>query len=731
MSPAVEVLGTVLGGKYRIVRLLAQGGMGAVYEGEHVEIGHKVAIKVMKPELAQRAEALARFRREAQIAGTLGHDNICAVLDLGTTPEGSPYLVMPLLKGSSLAQALTECGPLPEERALDIAAQLLAALSAAHQVGVVHRDLKPDNVFLTQIGERADFIKVLDFGISKVLGAQREASALTQTGTLVGTPYYMAPEQARGLKDQDARVDVYAVGVILFEMLTGHLPFTGDEIGGVIIKIATEGFTRPSQLRPDLSPAVEGLVLRAMERDRDRRFPDAANMRAVVLGLLAGDTGTAAGGSIPVATGRTTPSTPAPIVGEAHRAVATELGQTTPFGWNASVTVRRQNARRTWLIAFAVTLALAGLTLAVVALSGTESPRARVPAAAAGADLPSPAGLAPPAPPTSEQPAPPSPSPQVSEPDGSAARVADRPSSPPAEQGRTAATAAATPRDTGAGRHRGSRRDALHDGERMSARRPVVCGIVALALTALGAVPAQAQPADPRGPNAAQQHFDEGVRLLRERDWAGALTAFEASRALRETASVVFNIAGCLRTLRRFADARRAYQRFLEIGTRPNQRVEAARAIDELAANVAALSVRVDVEGAEVTLDGRPLEHQPLDLDLGSEHVVEGRREGYRPSRMTVRPSEAGPLSITLALTPREPRRTPPLQTTVASVDPVDQRRPADPPPRDRYAEAQGGGTWPWILAGAALVVAGGAVTAYLVVTGGDEPTGDVTLHPR
>ena len=393
MSASVERIGSVLGGKYRPLRRLAVGGMGAVYEAEHVEIGHHVAVKVMKRELADRAEAVARFRREAQIAGNLGHDNICAVLDVGATPDGAPYLVMPLLKGRSLAQVLAESGPMPEERALDVAAQVLSALAAAHQVGVVHRDLKPDNVFLTQVGERDDFVKVLDFGISKVLGAQREASALTQTGTLVGTPYYMAPEQARGLKDQDVRVDVYAVGVMLYEMLTGHLPFAGDQIGDVIIKIATEGFARPRQLRPDLAPAVEAFVLRAMERDRERRFSDASSMRDEALRLL---TGTAAPVTATPVPSRTTPATPSPIPVPVAPRTATDLGQTTPFGWSSQSLERPPRSSRAWLVVTAVVLALAGGALALVAAyepaGSTATPAAAPPRPA---EAPSPAPAAP------------------------------------------------------------------------------------------------------------------------------------------------------------------------------------------------------------------------------------------------------------------------------------------------------------------------------------------------
>jgi serine/threonine-protein kinase len=275
--------GRVLGGKYRLVRQIGEGGMGTVWEAEHVELGRHVAVKLLRADCATTGVLLARFRREAQIAGRLGHDNVCEVLDVGTAEGGEQFLVLPLLRGEPLSALIAREGPLSVARAIDIGVQVLSGLEAAHQAGVVHRDLKPGNVFITAVGDRGDFAKLLDFGVSKVLaGSPLPVSTLTRAGGVAGTPHYMAPEQARGHRDQDHRVDVYAAGVILYEMLTGRLPFEGDSDNDLLIRIVTEPFKPPSALRPDLPPALGAIVLRAMSRDRDRRFSDAASMRTAL-----------------------------------------------------------------------------------------------------------------------------------------------------------------------------------------------------------------------------------------------------------------------------------------------------------------------------------------------------------------------------------------------------------------------------------------------------------------
>jgi len=261
-----------------------------VYEAVHLGVDRKVAVKYLRGEFASDPDARKRFEREAKAAGRIGHDNICEALDFGVDESGKQYFVMPLLRGCSLARAIGESAPFPVERSADIAAQALSALAAAHRQGVIHRDLKPDNIFLTTVAGRADFVKVLDFGISKVVaspGATRVPEALTTVGTILGTPYYMSPEQARGAEDLDARVDIYAMGVILYEMLTAELPITGTSVNDVLWKIWNEPVAPPSTHRPTLHPAVEQVVLRAMARDRNERFENAEEMRQALAAALA------------------------------------------------------------------------------------------------------------------------------------------------------------------------------------------------------------------------------------------------------------------------------------------------------------------------------------------------------------------------------------------------------------------------------------------------------------
>ena len=218
--------------KFRIDHLIGHGGMGEVYEATHLEIGRKVAIKRLNPDCIADKKIVERFFFEAQAAGSIGHDNICHVEDVGIAAN-APFLVMPLLKGETLSNCLKRERSLPLFRAVDIACQTLSALDSTHnhaQLSIVHRDLKPDNIFLTTIGKQTDFVKLLDFGIAKIRAqkpGQQKNGNLTDTKAPIGTGPYMAPEQAKGLSDIDHRVDLYAMGVILYEMLTGVLPFRG------------------------------------------------------------------------------------------------------------------------------------------------------------------------------------------------------------------------------------------------------------------------------------------------------------------------------------------------------------------------------------------------------------------------------------------------------------------------------------------------------------------------
>jgi len=285
--------GIIVAETYEITRLLGQGGMGAVWEAKHLRLpGKRVVIKVLLFS-ATDATVLARFRREAEIGSRLGHPNIVQVLDFNTLPDGTPYIVLELLQGESLASRLLR-GPLPLEQVKAIVTQVGSALAAAHRDGIVHRDLKPDNVFLCPTdlgGEVRDVVKVLDFGISKIRGAK---TVLTQDAALLGTPQYMAPEQATGRNDEiDMRTDVFAFGAMTFEMLAGKAPFTGDTLAAVIHAIVYTPTPPLATLAKETPPAIVAAVERAMEKNRDARFPDVNSfVKAVTSRSLATAPGT-------------------------------------------------------------------------------------------------------------------------------------------------------------------------------------------------------------------------------------------------------------------------------------------------------------------------------------------------------------------------------------------------------------------------------------------------------
>jgi serine/threonine protein kinase len=252
--------------------------MGCVYKAVNVEIGLKVALKHLHLQFAGEESVVRRFRQEAKLAASIGHDNICEVIDFGTAEDGSPFLVMPRLRGMSLADLMKRDVTLPPNVIADIVCQTLSALEAAHGENIVHRDLKPDNIFITKVGDRENFVKLLDFGISKIMD-QDSVSGMTKTGTILGTPYYMAPEQARGAKEIDARTDIWAMGVIVYEALCGKKPFDGDSYNEIMFKICDSPFRAPSALVPDIPPFIEEIALRAMIRDPDGRFQSAKEMR--------------------------------------------------------------------------------------------------------------------------------------------------------------------------------------------------------------------------------------------------------------------------------------------------------------------------------------------------------------------------------------------------------------------------------------------------------------------
>jgi len=278
MEVADPNVGRVVSG-YAILDLVGRGGMGAVYRGRHTESGRVVAIKMLHPSAS--ASSVARFEREARALLGLAHPSIVEVFDFGQEPDGTLYMVMELLEGEDL-QARLARGPLPTDVALDVALQLARGLSAAHARGVVHRDLKPGNVFL-QPGTTAPRAKILDFGVAKLHG---EAVAITQDRGILGTPFYMAPEQARGEPDVDAQADVYALGAILYEMLTGRVPLSAEGQLTVLVRILTETPSPPSKLRPSVGPGIDELVLKALAKPREERWPTAAAFAEAIAAAL-------------------------------------------------------------------------------------------------------------------------------------------------------------------------------------------------------------------------------------------------------------------------------------------------------------------------------------------------------------------------------------------------------------------------------------------------------------
>jgi eukaryotic-like serine/threonine-protein kinase len=266
-------------GNYRITAKLGEGGMGVVYLAEHPVIGKKVALKAIHPELSRNTEVVSRFVIEAQSVNHIGHEHIVDIADFGNTPEGEFYFIMEFLQGEPLSERLKREGRLAPSRALSIAAQIADALQASHEHGIIHRDLKPENIFLISRGGSRDFVKVLDFGLAKLTQTEEKVSHKTRTGSVMGTPYYMAPEQCEGKTEIDHRADVYSLGVLLFEMLTGKVPFGGEGYGEIIVKHITMAPPSVRSVVPELSPVLDLILYRALAKDRAQRFQTMAELR--------------------------------------------------------------------------------------------------------------------------------------------------------------------------------------------------------------------------------------------------------------------------------------------------------------------------------------------------------------------------------------------------------------------------------------------------------------------
>jgi eukaryotic-like serine/threonine-protein kinase len=381
-------VGTRVAGKYQIIRVVGEGGMGAVFEARHVQMDRRVAIKMLRGEFVRDHEAVERFLREARTAASVGHKSIVQILDFGEAEDGTPYIVMAYLDGQTLAEQLYRRGRLSELDAVHIMAPIANALERAHQRGIIHRDLKPENIFMARDGDGRERPVLVDFGVSKLRG---EADAILPAGgagpvTMLGTPAYMAPEQIAGGGLVDARTDIYSMGVSLYELLTGLSPFQRENAQATMNAIMAEGVRSPSRIVPTISPAMEAVVLCAMARDPSHRFQSMDALQRCLQDVLLEPAGSQflmqyplaraviharatepAAGDGPVSAG-------AEIADNRQRTVMIVLGPdgTATVPGEVKATRRRSGASRIAGIIFALLLFVGGMAMLAFALLGSR-----------------------------------------------------------------------------------------------------------------------------------------------------------------------------------------------------------------------------------------------------------------------------------------------------------------------------------------------------------------------
>jgi serine/threonine protein kinase len=274
-------IGDILAGKYKVESVLGIGGMGIVVAARHIQLDQKVALKFLLPQAMQSPEAVERFQREARSAVRLRSEHVAKVTDVGVLETGAPYMVMEFLAGADLSHVVAATGAITIDEAVHFVLQACEAIAEAHSLGIIHRDLKPQNLFVTRRVDGKPLIKVLDFGISKTLDTQAGLS-LTRTSSIMGSPLYMSPEQMRSSKNVDARSDIWGLGVILYELLTGRVPFEAEAIPELCLKVVQDPAEPPRSIRPDVPEGLSAVVLKCLEKDPAMRFENVADLAAAL-----------------------------------------------------------------------------------------------------------------------------------------------------------------------------------------------------------------------------------------------------------------------------------------------------------------------------------------------------------------------------------------------------------------------------------------------------------------
>jgi serine/threonine-protein kinase len=514
-EPADPMVGATVSGKFKVEKMIGQGGMGKVYRARHLTLDRPVVLKMLHRAYSDDPQIVARFQREARAASRLNHPNSIAVLDFGAAEDGTLYMAMEYLAGRDLSRVIADEFPIPEARIARIGAQILSALAEAHAQGIIHRDLKPENVMVEPRRDEADFVKVLDFGIAKITAAAENEPKLTQAGLVCGTPEYMSPEQARGA-ELDQRSDLYSVGVILYQLATGELPFQSDTPVGFLTKHLVEVPVPPRQRRPEVSERLDALIRRAMEKEPARRFADAGAMREALLACAAPP---------PVAVPATRATAPPPTLmvdvtegalEEAPRLPASAAAPPAPAVAPQSP-VRPSGSRLPLLIGGAALVAVAVVT--GVLIGGRKDP----------VTTPGPAQI------------------QAASPAGGAAPPAAAPAPPP-EAAAPGPVASAVPPEPG------------------PAATSLAPAPTAAPLPTAAAIPGAATPAVKKGPDRtrARALLAKGDAKRGQQDLEGAVKAYLAAEAADPTLLEVQKKLGlCYQQLGRDQEAAARYRRYL------------------------------------------------------------------------------------------------------------------------------------------------------------------------